>query len=48
MWAVVHGITSLAVMQNIQYDGDWNELLFAMYPNFGDDFCYRVEKYYTL
>lgn len=27
MWAVVHGIVSMAIMKGVHYDGDWGELV---------------------
>jgi AcrR family transcriptional regulator len=30
MWAAVHGLTSIAIMRGLRYDGDWNELLAAI------------------
>lgn len=30
MWASVQGVTSLAVMQNVRYDGRWDEFLVNM------------------
>lgn len=33
MWAVVHGITSLAVMNGVRYDGSWSTLLLSILNN---------------
>lgn len=27
IWGIVHGVTMLSVMQNVEYDGNWSELL---------------------
>lgn len=34
MWASVQGVTSLAVMQNVQYEGNWDTFLVNMLKNY--------------
>jgi len=33
MWAMVHGITSMATMQGVRFDGSWEELLASILLN---------------